>query len=454
MNTITRVIKGANSNSNVIWLVIIVLSAAITGVAIADKKWVYFGVLLSPLIIYLCIHKPFIFPFGAYAFLLPFDSLLSVMGTSQGATLTKLMGVLTILVFSLKGAFENKLKKPDAASIWWILFVMYGILSVWWAIKSEFVLSRIPTAVGLLLLYLVASSYQIKKREYETLKWFILVGGFLAAIFTIYTYTTGFSYAPGVQRSTLDIGGRTANPNLIAFSLLIPVTVSITMMLNERKNIMKSLLGIVFAIILFGIIITGSRGCMLGVAAIFIVYILSIKQGITHWTIFIIIGTVVILFASDIFLERWKGTLEDRGAGRLEIWYVGWKSLEKYWLIGAGLNNFIVVFDEFAHYAPSKGKGYACHNLYLGMFVTLGIIGITLIGLAIRKHYKAINSRFTHYNYDAIMLKASFWGVLLSCMFGDYAWNKSFWLLWIMIIMYKNISEDKLKEQRSYNHRS
>lgn len=446
-----RMIKRVNSNSYILWGIVLSF-AIIMGIAIADKKWLYYGVVISPLIIYLCIHKPFIFPLGAYAFLVPFDALLSVMGSAYGgATLTKFLGVLTILVLSLKGAFENKLKKPDAASIWWILFITYGLLSVCWAINPERALSKIPTAVGLLLLYLVASSYQINKREYETLKWLILAGGFLAAIFTIYNYTTGQLYY-GEQRSTVNLAGRMANPNAIAFSLLIPVAICIAMIL--RKNVMRFLYIFVLAIMLFGIVATGSRSSMLGIAAIFIVYILLMRQ-ISFCTILIIIGVIIFSFLPDFFIARWESSLETGGSGRLGIWYVGWKSLEKYWMFGAGLKNFTVAFDEFAHYSPSLRKsGYASHNLYLGMFVQLGIIGITFMVMAIRKHYKALKSQFVQCNVDIVILKASFWATLVFGIFGENIWSKSFWLLWIMIIMYKNISEDKLKEQHSYNHRA
>lgn len=453
MNITTRMIKSVNFNNKVILFVIILFIAIITGIVIADGKWLYYGLVFIPLIIYLCIEKPFIFPFGVYVFFLPFDDLLSVMGSDKGATLTKFLGILTILVLSLKGGLENKLKKPDAASIWWILFIMYGVLSVLWAITPDLVLNKIPTAVGLLLLYLVASSYQIKKCEYETLKRFVLAGGLSAAILTIYQYTSSHLLADS-QRATVSFGERVVNPNGIAFSLIIPAAVCIAMMLNERNNIIKALFMFVLGVILFGIVVTGSRSGMLGVATVFIIYILSIRQ-ITFYTILIIIGVIILSLIPDFFVARWGKTIEGDSAGRLDIWYVGYKSLGKYWSVGAGLNNFTKAYDEFANYAPVFRKwGYASHNLYLGLFVQLGVVGITLMFLAILKHYKTIKSQFTQYKVDTVVLRASFWAILVICIFSENIWEKTFWLLWMMIMMYKNVSEDKTKERLSCNKRN
>ncbi len=163
-------IKRVNFNSDVIWIVIVLFFSVITGTAIADTKWVYFGIVLIPFILYICIKKPFIFPFGLYVFLLPFNAVLALTGSAKGATLTKFLGILVILVLSLKGAFEKRLKQPDYAAVWMVLFVLYGALSMLWAIDGKIGLEFLRTTTGLLILYLVSKSYQIDRSEYETLK--------------------------------------------------------------------------------------------------------------------------------------------------------------------------------------------------------------------------------------------------------------------------------------------
>ncbi len=440
-----RLTKGVNLNSNVIWLASVLFIAVITGIAIADKKWIYFAVILSPLIIYLCIHKPFIFPFGAYVFLLPFDNLLSVTGFEGGATLTKLLGVLTILVLTIKGAFENKLKKPDAVLIWWVLFIMYGLLTVYWAINPERVLSKLPTAIGLILLYLVVASYKIQKSEFETIKWCILFGGFIAVLCIIYNYHTGSFYYVE-QRSGLKFGGRSVSPNVLGFILLLPISVCIEMLLRQKnKLIIKSLFVIIAGVFAYGVLLTGSRGAALSVGIVIIVYILFLRQRLNLAIILTVVGVLIYSLIPGYLFERFGSSIESGGSGRLDIWYAGWLAIKKYWVLGAGLNNFPEAYNQFAQYSSNFiGWDLDSHNLYIGVLTDLGIVGITLMVVAMRKHYKAIQARFTHYNINTVMLKASFWAVLFCCIFGTHLWSKAFWLLWMMIMMHKNILEDKL----------
>ncbi len=414
---------------------VVLFFAAIIGLAIADKKWIYLGLVFVPFILYLCIEKPFLFPFGLYVFLIPFDSILSVFGNTGGTTLTKFLGILTILVLSIKGALEKKLNKPDAASILWLLFIVYGVSSVWWAIEPERTLAVIDTLGGLILLYLVVANYQLQKSEFETLKWCILVGGFAAATFAIYNYKT----IQDLRRTeVISFGEQATGASQFAFALLIPISISVGMMIKKNSKMMKALFGTVLGTMIFSIIITGSRGGSLGLAAIFVSYILFSKQRITFMTILIVIGISLMSFIPDLFIERWGNF--STGSGRLDIWYVGCMCLEKYWPLGAGLNCFNAAYTEFAYYAPTfRGLGRAAHNIYLEKFVELGVVGFTLMILAITKHYKAIQFRFTQYSIDKVMLKAAFCAIMVSSFFRGTFHDKSFWLLWMMILMYRNV---------------
>lgn len=449
---ITRIIKGVNLNSNVVWIMCILFFALITGIAIAEAKWLYLGAVFIPLILYLCIEKPFIFPFGLYVILIPFDQVLALLGAGEGPTLTRLVGLLTILVVFLKGVFEDKLIRPGTASIWWVLFVIYGILTIWWAVKPELVLSNIQTPVSMLVLYLVVASYRIKRSEFITLKWCIIAGGIISAIFVIYAYQRGLVDVKSV-RASISLGESSANPNRIAFGLLIPLAVCVEMMLKQNKIMIKSLFGFVCSVIVFSIIVTGSRGCMLGVAAMISVYVLYIKQRISFGIALIVIGIFIMSFLPDLFFARWGESAETGGAGRVDIWYVGWKSLQKYWIMGAGFGNFTVVSAEYSDYSFGFDvSGSAAHNIYLGCFVELGIVGISLFFLAVIKHYLLIGSQYAQHNIDKAMLRAAFFSILVASTFSNTSWDKSFWLVWMMIMMHVNVSKDKSTEQRSSNH--
>jgi O-antigen ligase len=444
MNT-TIVKKGLVFKKAGIWIILGIFVVIVTGNAIINGKWLYLGVMIVvPILIYFSIEKPFIFPFGAYVFLLPFDQLLSLTNTAGGATLTKFFGILTILVLLIKGSFEKKLRRPDSAVAWWILFVLYGTLSMLWAIQPELVLARIPTAAGLLLLYLLAASYKIQKNEFDTLKWCIVGGGVISAILIIYNFRS----LETVDRVTVQFGERSAGLNELPFDLLISVSICIEKLFNVKRKMMKVLFILLLSIIIFSIIITGSRGGLVGVGVIFVVYILSMRRRLSAGLVLLVIGIILLSLTPGYFIERLREAQETGGAGRTFIWTNALNAFKHYWTIGAGLNNFPEAYAEFGHFTPFSEIYRGSHNIYLGTFVELGIIGFSLMVLGIRKHYQAIKSRFAYYNNNQVMLKASFWAMLVASFFLDTFWYKSFWLLWMMIMMHQNVvkRENKLFE--------
>ena len=419
---------------------IVIIFALITAFVIIEARWVYYVLLFVPLLICISVISPFIFPFGLYVFLLPFDALLSMTGGTTGATLTKLLGILTILTLLSKGFVEGKLKKPEAASLWYGLFVVYGALSVCWAIEPEAVMSRLPSIIGLFFVYFVVVSYEIARKEYVTLKWIIFIGGIAVAFFTIYAYHNGYFYTNSL-RATVMTNDRVINPNLIAFNFLFPISIGFSLLLNENKKPVKLIFLLILSVIIYAVTITGSRGGMVAVGAVIIVHLLSLKGKVIPGIIIISIAILALSSTQDTVFERWSTAIETGGSGRLNIWHVGLQSLEKYWLNGAGLANFSNAYNKYVDFAEGfSGFNRGAHNMILMYSVELGIIGVTLLFVALWKHYQSIQLKADTYYPDVIMLKAVFWGIMVGAFFLSInLMNKSFWLLWMMIMMHRGL---------------
>ena len=273
----------------------------------------------------------------------------------------------------------------------------------------------------------------------------------MAAIYVIYNYEKEVFYVS--SRATMAYGERSGDPNHFAFSLLIPVSICIEKILNQKKRVLKIMFSAILSIIILGIVVTGSRGGMLGVSVIFVTYILFLKRKkITLLAILIIMGIIAASYFSPLVIERWEQAIETGGAGRVAIWNVGLNALKNYWVLGAGLNNFSNAFSAYGHFTPFTESIYSDpHNIYLGTFVELGVVGFLLLILAMRKHYQAIKSRFDYHDSNWVMLKAAFWAILLSSFFLGTMLLKSFWLLWMMILMYRNVMD---KEVYKHGHGS
>jgi O-antigen ligase len=432
------------SQKKMYWLLFAAFNAITIGLALAEADWLYLLIIVVPFFVYCSIRNPFILPFGLYVFLVPFDRVLAIMGLAGGATLTKLVGALTILVLSLKGSFEKKITRPGAASLALILLVAYCLLTCVWAIKPNFVFLNERTIVSLLIFYLIAAAYRIQENEFNILKWCILLGGGLAAALTFYSYRSGLLYGHTL-RATIAFNADTINPNFLSLSLLIPLSICIQMMLTSRSKMHKILFLCVFLFVSYVVILTGSRKSLLALLIILAFYSSHIRNKLS-FGIVAFAGIIVLLsMAPDYLVMRLN--LADRGAGRLDIWQVGIEALRRYWLLGAGLGNFPLAYNEFINeVAGFQGFGRSSHNIYLRFLIETGIIGLSLLFWTFKKHYELIKkSSLARYDLNVVMLKASFWSMLVSGFFADITLDKSFWLLLIMIAMYRNMLQTEYK---------
>lgn len=397
--------------------------------------YLYIFMAILPWIIFLTIRNPYIFPLGIYAFLVPFDAVLSITGSAQGPTLIKFIGILAIPVLLLKNTIENRLKPPNLANVWMFLFIFFGILSTFWALQTAPVFSRLPTAVGLFLLYFTIAIIKIEKKDFETIELLILMGGLFAAIYSIRSFLNGQFYLGDTSRATMLIGGgREADPNKFAFSLILPIAIAIQKAVEEENWLKKLFLWVALALMVFCIIVTGSRGASVGVAIVFIVNIIFGRGKLTLGMITLILGILLVFLIPDFLINRIPEAMETGGAGRLDIWSYGLLALKKFFFLGAGLNNFPEAYSEF-----SLGLPRAAHNIYLGVFVELGIIGFAFFTFSIISHLGlTFNSRT---DSNIIILRAALIAALFSSFFSDTIWRKSFWLIFMLIAMHNNITE-------------
>jgi O-antigen ligase len=434
----------STSKNTLSWVAIGAFMVVIAANAIVNTKWLYLGALLCiPLLIYIYFKRnPFVFLFGLYAFLLPLDTILLPGVSGELSGLIKYFGLLTVLLLGVKGFMENKFNRPDTTVLWWILLSLYSLLTLVWGIEQHPALFMIRNIIGLLIFYLIVSSYKTDSKDYEIIKLFIISGGVVLSLLTIQSYGTLLESATSIKRVSIVIGdNQFTDQNFVALSLLLPVSMTLEKVLGQGIILKKLLHIVILGSIIFAILLTGSRGGMVGAGVIFSVYFLLSRKKKDFLTFVIPLLILIISIAPSFLFDRWEMAAETGGAGRTTIWHIGLKALQKYWLTGAGLSSFPNAYTEFVDYGSKYvGIDRAAHNTYLQMFVELGIIGFILMIIGFARHYKAINPTFysTKYDFDSIMLKASFWSLLVASFFSDNFWNKQMWLFWMLIMIRKN----------------
>lgn len=421
--------------------------AIFIGVVVGQGNWLFVpAVAMLPLLWFWPVETAM----GAAVVLLPFEYVVLLGVGSGGSSDRTLMSVAILLAFVVlcaAGVVGRRLQRPSATAVWWGLFVAWCAVSILWAVEPRKSWELLPSVVSLFLFYLGASSFRITEKELDRIVSLAILGGAAAAVWSVYSHYYGAGFAHHQVRATLATGSGAVNPNRFGGCLLIPLSLVLARFLSARHRWTRILALGLFATIGVGLILTMSRGSILAAVVTVVVFFwrlnsLKLKSLKPKVRRFLLVGIVLaVLVAATVpaaLIKRFGESATDRGAGRLDIWTVGLVILEDYAVVGAGLNNFPVVYNKYAGYASHQefSPDRDPHNVYLGVSVEEGIVGLFLLVMALRTQFKIVSkvrARTAESSTLLIACEATCWGVLVASMFGSFLWDKVFWIAWVLL---------------------
>jgi O-antigen ligase len=414
------------SLSTSVQLIALFAAAPLVGWAIADRRWVVVGAVFAVAVTPLLLRWPVVSTIGLYAMLVPFEDILVI---GRGATAVRLVGMLAAAVLIIVGLKERRLVHPPVVAVWWTGLILWGALTAVWAIDPDTVMDRLPTAISLLSLYLVAVSFRVTPAELRAVCILAVVGGVATALFGL---IFGVGDLETGRRGTLAAG---VNPNGFASSLLPAAALAAGAVLKLRGIVARGAALTAIAILAAGVYVSVSRAAILALAVIIgvLVYRLGIRSQLLLMAL-VLVGLLGMM--PDQFFNRVTGPLtgtDATGSGRTDIWTIGLGALHEFWLWGAGLSNFPEAYGLHAA-VPPQAAARGAHNLYLGMWVELGIIGFVIMLVAIVTQLRVAWRGRDSGNMMLYAAEAAFLGVLTISFFGDTLWSKRFWMLCIMIV--------------------
>lgn len=379
---------------------------------------------------------PVLTALGAFAILVPFDSV-SILGAgSQGTTLTFWIGGASAAALLFTGLVRGKISFPPRAVWWWTALILWGSLTALWAIDPALCIQRLPTAFSLLVLYLVATSLQVSRRELFWVAAAAVVGGTLAASFVVSLHSSGIDFRADT-RSTLAFGGHESDPNYFAASLLLPISLAVGMFASARSWSTKTLSLLAVMSMGVAVLLTMSRGALIGLVVMLLFYCYSLRVNSRVLIVLVVLGLLV-AWMPQIFFARLEGTGADRGAGRLDMWRVGLAMLPRYGLRGTGLDNFPLGYQQLAGLATVfHGYSRGAHNTFLNMIVETGIVGFGLFIAGLVSQFRAArpDGNSSGLTPPLVSYKAACLGVLTAGFFLDLFWWKLFWLAWMLLVI-------------------
>lgn len=423
------------------WLLLLG-TAVFLGYVVGTGQWVYALLLL---LVPVVLKYPVQFALAPFAFLIPFDAISALGGQKQGISLEWFAGAAGTFILVMTALAGHRLRKPSKAAIWWSLLLLWLACTGAWAVEPGLSVSRFPTAFGLLLLYLAASSITITRKELLTIMAFAICGATLAAAYSAVSYYQGSAYHANIEglqssmRASLVIGNRETDPNGFATAMLLPISFCIATFLRFRGWIRFLALS-AFSIMLFAVFLTMSRGTLVAIVVMAAVFFLRMRL---DWRIVLlaILGTGLMLAMPGIFFERLQTAVATGGSGRFDIWKIGWECLKHYGFFGAGLDNFPVVYNMFAGAASHFiGFNKVAHNTFLTIAVEGGVVALVLFVYVLKIQLRS-GREFSKQVFPLTACEAGCWAILVGGFFLNVLWGKTFWFAWIMLALASQFRE-------------
>lgn len=174
------------------------------------------------------------------------------------------------------------------------------------------------------------------------------------------------------------------------------------------RRVRRLLLWVILPISIAGLVITGSRGALLGfVAGTAALAALTIRQiSLTRaqirshtvvYGVYAVFGVVFLVVFVPQMAERFLETIVEGGgdnsSARIENWQIAWGAFRENPLVGIGYGQY----PEYMAVVMPRRFGIFAHNTYMTTLAQMGVLGlavlVTFVALVIRDGWILINRR-------------------------------------------------------------
>ena len=277
-------------------------------------------------------------------------------------------------------ALESRTLQIDRVLVGLIaLFFAYMTLSVLWSSNNGLIVKTFTEAV-LVLSFCLAIPISIQRFHWflNALVVLVILSAVVNSGYSIYLHYALPDYQP-LPEPRLYALGRLSNPVIGALSYGFAVVLAAYMFLNETRRLASA--GYLFAILLFvfAIVLTGSRGAYLALAAALSVGVLLHYPANRKLQVFGVAGTLLALLAAAYFLLGPEALFSRALSFRPEIWseFISRTITSNVW-IGTGMTTD----SEFQ--LPELLIQHP-HSAFIATFYYGGLIGLALyLGLVLR----------------------------------------------------------------------
>lgn len=331
------------------------------------------------------------------------------------------------------------------------LFILVSLSSVFVAFSPERTLERIPRLVRVIALYYFAMNLLRTEKHFRIALWVFIIGGFVSTLY-------GF-FDPAQVNERFQ--GALGQPNGYALTMTPRIPIALVL-LSSEKNIWKKLFLIgMGTTIIYGVILSGSRGGLLSLSLALILFaITQNKRAIWLGLIglIFIVGILVMPanIKSRVGLSNTQTSFdeEDSTDRRLTYQVYGWDLFKEYPILGVGLDGFAEAYaqSEYRFLIRTRSLRVA-HNTYLEIAAGTGLIGLIpflcILAFAVVVAWKY--SQLKYYAYNSFLASASagifaaLGGYYCGMLFGSRQYEKTFWFLLALPVVLQILMNERMK---------
>jgi len=317
----------------------------------------------------------------------------------------KIIAIMVISGLILRIAFIDKTLR-----LYYLDYAFLALLAV--AFMSIIPASDLQTAWNsfvkffriFLVYFLIVRIANTKNKLNSVLILYIISIGFLAVSSTWLYYSGEFEFKQGIQRAH-SLGEDPIDPNTMATSLILGLPFMYYMIKANKNLIIKVFMTALMVACLWTIVLTGSRGGMVGAAAVLMLFGWQSK----HRSIAVVVALCALLAFVAVMPGQYRdrfmtifsvGSDDAHGAGasaygRINGLILGFQFMLSNPLTGVGIGNF-----SWQHRA-SGGDWTDAHSLVGKLVGELGLLGVAAFSLFIFRFIRNIKYiRMKYYSND------------------------------------------------------
>ncbi len=277
----------------------------------------------------------------------------------------------------------------------WLLsgFVALTLFGTTYAVDWRVTLDNSVDLVKVVIVALVVLAFMRYRNGFET----VIVSSVLTVTAICgmgFVQVLGVALPPGLEifAHFNEFHGRFEGPindaNFMAIVLVFNVPLALFHFLQADRIYKSIFWGLAVALLLFGILVTESRGGILALAvALGVLFLqLSRRQKIAAILVFVVLLTAASVFLGAEAFERLAtlGKLVDSvqidksAEGRLASYKVAWELFTTHPWGGVGSGNFNIHYQDVALEKGLifRGEGRSAHSLYLEVLAENGLVGL------------------------------------------------------------------------------